>query len=616
VEYDSIGSVVTIGLRRKDYGEIAKFVEQTIRNQLFDDGNGSFYKAVSGLSGSSDEDFVELGAGGIPPRSGSEYSSSRQPDGALSVPLISWKPIIVIEAANSETHRKAHERCMHWMTYHKGLINFVVLVKLKPWSKRKCAKEGKDCRRTASVPSAAGMDPTIVYDDEEDLVNDEAGRLRSSLTHIYRRASISVYGTEVKDQKRRMRNTEIEDMEVWPARPSKPWRFTVCDIFEDDTPEDLKKITVEISFQFLHTYIDQNMAIKHVVPIRRGDPDTIEAWPHCETTAATESECTATMLHEQHPKYVTDNEEQTPIKTTTTSEAANAENGGLTAGMGVGYFYTRELHPWYEPHTYNTVEKLISPSYTAPPRVAIGLNMLDLDHRHNIRVRASATEIRNDHLTLSLSSWQDSIMYSAGCSWLELGEGTADLIQTGVFSTTDVRPWSDVQVITEKRITFDKAFPDNRPPNVVVWFSSLDMDSEHNWRASANASHITARGFTINAKSWADTKLYSAWVTWVAYPSDSTEICSGHFSTMDSRPWTEPRHKTTGQVAFGSNVTFEKTPQLVVALCSLDYDQERNLRWKSSTSAVTTSGFTWDLESWGDSKMFSSSAMYIAFAAK
>jgi hypothetical protein len=460
------------------------------------------------------------------------------------------------------------------------------------------------------------MHPIVVYDDDADLDNDEEGRSRNSLTHVYRRATISVYGTEVKNQKRRMRITEIEDMEVWPALPSKPWRFTLCDILEDDTPEDLKKITMEISFQFLHAYIDQNMASKHLVPIRRGDPDTIEAWPHCETTAATESECTSTTLHDQHSKHVTDNKEQTPINTTTPPEAANAENGGLTAGMGVGNFHTRQLHPWYEPRTYNTVEQLFSPAYTTPPRVAIGFNRLDLDHHHNIRVRASATEIRNDHFTLSLSSWGNKILHSAGCSWLELGAGTENLIQTGVFLTTDVRPWKDVQVITEKRITFDKAFPDNRPPNVVVWFSSLDMDGEHNWRAWAKASDITARGFTIRAETWGDTKLYSAWLTWVAYPSDSTEICSGNFNTMDIRPWNEPCHKTTGQVAFGSNVKFEKPPQLVVALCSLDYDHEHNLRWKSNTSAVTTSGFTWDLESWGDSRMFSSGAMYIAFATK
>jgi hypothetical protein len=639
VEYDSAKDIVTVGVRRKVYREIGKCIERNLQKQLSDCGNSCFYKALAGSRVA--EDIIQLGPAESPCRA--EHGDFRQPDGALSVPQISPKPLVVIEVTNNAPNEKAYERCVDWMTYHKGLINFVVLVKLVPWPKvnprkgeaktvgnvvgmfhRMLQPNSTSAKATVSTSEyaqsgsaglacSAGMHPTIVFVDDENLSNDEGEpdqgttvpfQFVSSMTHEYRRATVSVYGTQLTNNKRHMRGTEIENMEVWPALPVKPWRFTMSDILEDDTPEDLKDIELEISFQFLHAYLDENMAIKRVAPLRRGDPESVEASPLMATKSF--------FTHRDQPRKAAIDDKKTLLNLSP-PETPKVEVSAPTASMGVGTFCTLDIRPWYKPRTHHNVEKMCTPPYTIPPRVAVGLEMLDLEQDRNIRIKASATNIRSDNFTLAIDSWADTIMYSAGCSWLELGAGTDD-IQTGVFRTTDIRPWHEVQERNEQRVTFDRSFADNRPPKVVVWLSALDMDKGFNWRAKAYASDITARGFTVHVDSWEETKLYSAWVTWVAYPSNSTEICSGQFGTGDIRPWYQPRHHNTGQVAFGDNVKFEKTPQVVAALSSLDYEHGINLRLWLKTSAVTTRGFAWTLESWEDSKMYSSSAMYIAFA--
>ncbi|RBQ74201.1 hypothetical protein FVER14953_08391 [Fusarium verticillioides] len=183
-------------------------------------------------------------------------------------------------------------------------------------------------------------------------------------------------------------------------------------------------------------------------------------------------------------------------------------------------------------------------------------------------------------------------------------------IQTGVFNTQEIRPWNQPQLTQSKRINF--ATPFKAPPKVITWLQSLDMDKNKNWRIKVYPTDIDNEGFIIHADSWSDSILYSAGVTWLAYPADQPGVASGKFSTEDIRPWNRPQAENSSVFSFSK--AFNKTPKVIMALDSLDYDHNKNLRVRLSTSSVTSTGITWHLQSWWDSVMYMSGASFFAWA--
>lgn len=50
------------------------------------------------------------------------------------------------------------------------------------------------------------------------------------------------------------------------------------------------------------------------------------------------------------------------------------------------------------------------------PTVFVALNSIDIDHHHNLRVRAYVDGISKGGLVWHIDSWNDTILYSAGAS--------------------------------------------------------------------------------------------------------------------------------------------------------------------------------------------------------
>ena len=50
----------------------------------------------------------------------------------------------------------------------------------------------------------------------------------------------------------------------------------------------------------------------------------------------------------------------------------------------------------------------------------------------------------------------------------------------------------------------------------MVALKFLDASKEHNVRVSATAKEVTAEGFRLNIRSWADTYLHMVKVQWIA----------------------------------------------------------------------------------------------------
>jgi hypothetical protein len=111
--------------------------------------------------------------------------------------------------------------------------------------------------------------------------------------------------------------------------------------------------------------------------------------------------------------------------------------------------------------------------------------------------------------------------------------------------------------------------------------------------------------------TWGDTTIYSAGVTWIAYPANLPGVISGSFNTSDVRPWDQPRADTSGTVTFPGG-GFAGPPIVALALNVMDIRGGTNLRIVASTSEITSSGLRWHLNTWGDTTLYSAAASYIA----
>ncbi|KAI1489585.1 hypothetical protein F5X96DRAFT_640358 [Biscogniauxia mediterranea] len=87
-------------------------------------------------------------------------------------------------------------------------------------------------------------------------------------------------------------------------------------------------------------------------------------------------------------------------------------------------------------------------------------------------------------------------------------------VENGMWNTNGVRAWDRPQEKTSARINFSKEF--KSVPKVMVSMCSADLDKESNFRVAVYPTDVDTRGFTVHANSWADTKIYSCGVSWMA----------------------------------------------------------------------------------------------------
>ncbi|KAL8766985.1 MAG: hypothetical protein Q9209_006397 [Squamulea sp. 1 TL-2023] len=277
--------------------------------------------------------------------------------------------------------------------------------------------------------------------------------------------------------------------------------------------------------------------------------------------------------------------------------------------LDAGQFNTMELRPSNQPTALNKQTKLFFKQYPTPPRVPCGLTSLDIGHEHNIRITAAASDITQESFVSSLNAWSDTVLYGASLTYLEAGPDF-EYLQTGTFNTTEVGIWQDHKPQNSKRINFARPFQ-GQPPKVICWLTTVDMDKDKNWRIKTYATDVDTKGFTVHIDSWADTIMYQAAMTWLAYPADQPNVASGTFSTDDIRPANKPQQENSATVKFGTS--FKETPTLAMALSGFDYDCKKNLRLRLSTSGVTATAVTWHLQAWSDSVMYRASASYFAW---
>lgn len=264
------------------------------------------------------------------------------------------------------------------------------------------------------------------------------------------------------------------------------------------------------------------------------------------------------------------------------------------------------------PMTSQELTKRANFSFSAPPVLAVGLNHLDVDNEHNVRVRAVAEQIMENTAEVHLSQWGDTKAYSLGCTWATFAADDPN-IQVGEFSTTDDHSWLEPKPDTVRHIDFPRAWGSG-PPRVVLWYRMIDLDSGKSyWHTETRVENVTAEGFDIFISAYGDSVIYSGTAVWLAHQQNREGLVSGTFSTTDIRIDRHPSLETQGHVELPAGA-FHDPPKVYVALRGFKVSTDTNLRLKVNVSNVSATGFDWHIDGWADSLIFSGTADYVCFA--
>lgn len=183
----------------------------------------------------------------------------------------------------------------------------------------------------------------------------------------------------------------------------------------------------------------------------------------------------------------------------------------------IGKFNTLADHSWDTPKAKTSHQVKFKHPYKAPPKVVVWLNQLDLAKGTNWRVAATATDITAIGFKLNLESWSDTIMHSAGAAWIAYPVDRKGVV-SGTFSTLETRPADKPKLANSGRENF-LAGTFQRNPKVLFAFNSIDIDCRKNLRVKLGATSVSPGGMKWHINAWADTILYSAGASYIAFNS-------------------------------------------------------------------------------------------------
>lgn len=85
-----------------------------------------------------------------------------------------------------------------------------------------------------------------------------------------------------------------------------------------------------------------------------------------------------------------------------------------------GSFNTMDVRPWYIPKTKNKGTAEFQQLFKSIPRVLAAINWLDISNRTNLRLKLEIGDVGVKGLTWQLDAWDDTILYSAGASYIAI----------------------------------------------------------------------------------------------------------------------------------------------------------------------------------------------------
>ena len=272
-----------------------------------------------------------------------------------------------------------------------------------------------------------------------------------------------------------------------------------------------------------------------------------------------------------------------------------------------GSFSTEEQHGWDQPALECKKDVTVQPN---TPNVTWGINLVDMDKGTNQRVNTFVDNLKPAGFQAHINTWGDTKFYRGGIDWFVPDDCD---FQTGSFDTQEDHPYQDNKPKTTKKVVFRRPFA--APPKVVVWLRAWDIEKTANFRVTTYVDSITATDFALHIDTWGDSRLFSAAANWIAYPADKIGVSSGAYSTSDVRSPNDKTLTNSKAITFDASAKFEAPPVVMTGITAIDFDRTMNVRIKLTEDGISKTGFTWHIDSWGNSIFYAGNAMYLAYAA-
>lgn len=84
-----------------------------------------------------------------------------------------------------------------------------------------------------------------------------------------------------------------------------------------------------------------------------------------------------------------------------------------------GTWSISEARRWYPAVAVNVKQVVFNTPYMEAPRIAMGLNELDVDESRNLRVKVYKERVTDKDFVLRIDSWSDTLLYGGGATWVE-----------------------------------------------------------------------------------------------------------------------------------------------------------------------------------------------------
>ncbi|KAH8148317.1 uncharacterized protein LAJ45_07770 [Morchella importuna] len=267
------------------------------------------------------------------------------------------------------------------------------------------------------------------------------------------------------------------------------------------------------------------------------------------------------------------------------------------------HFSISDLREPRPPIPFNQEQVLLTPQYSSPPRVAIGLTALDVSANHDLRICAYVDRLAEDSFVVHLDSWGSTELLAASATWLDVAADDPHF-QVGSFDTIEIQSSEQPEQAISKRIDFERTFADS-PPIVLVWLNSVHANKSHNTRVKVYTSDIDKQGFTIHVDTWGDSILYSGGASWIAYPASRAGTFSG---VVDIEG--EPGLQCNGDVSFP--IAFAESPNVLLAVNWIDFACQKEVGFKTFVDCASDKGFKWHFNLSEGSHCYGAGVSYLA----
>ena len=278
-------------------------------------------------------------------------------------------------------------------------------------------------------------------------------------------------------------------------------------------------------------------------------------------------------------------------------------------------YNTRDYRDACTSSTFDSKTYNFSSPRSRPPQFATGITFLDINKSNSARLYALVSDITKQSYKVNVDSFNNTVKHGAGCTFFEVSKTDPDFQQDQVI--TYVSPYPYNRQITSYT-KYARVFSED--VEIVTWIYHIDVDC---FKAgfldiNTNATSINRDCFhLVYGSCRASHNLYSLGSTWIAYPKHKPGIDSGRIDKLKFGlvgAANEAQGTLTKEMKFKK--IFTKPPQVWLALCGIcmKFDPVDNLRLMTRVvkDSITTTGFKYEIISWGKAVLDTVSLCWLA----